>query len=111
MKPKNLKEFKTLKKRYESITLKEMKEQSQYHDYMKGVAEILTGFGNSDTCSLCTKDGKEIDCDDCVYLIETKDFCDGEINYETYEGILNADTPIKLRNAFRARAKHMKTLI
>ena len=108
MKPKNLKEFKALIKRYESITLEKIKEEAK-NSPMNYIAHKLTGFGNADTCILCK--AWEIGCDECIYNIQTGRDCNCGINTKTYMSILDADTPVNLRNAFRARAKHMKTLI
>ena len=102
MKPKNLKEFKALIKRYESITLEEIKKAGNIHF----APDKLTGFGTSDTCTLC-----KIECFECVYHVNTENHCNDGINQKTYREIVYADTPTKLLNAFRARAKHMKTLI
>ena len=101
MKPKNLKEFKALIERYESITLEEIK-KDKFDSHL--TAQKLTGFGGATSCSIC--DG--FICKEFVYGVIG---CTNEINEETYYRIINADTPVKLRNAFRARAKHMKTLI
>ncbi len=106
MKPKNLKEFKALIKRYESITLEEIKGIEHISD----AANTLTGFNNTDICSLCNSISKN--CSLCVYKSDYHYFhCVNGINKKTFDEIKNADTPTKLRNAFRARAKHMKTLI
>ena len=102
MKPKNLKEFKALIKRYESITLEEIKERFLDYIRMLSIAKVLTGFGSPETCTLC-----KVLCRNCVYTYG----CSSDISKKTYERICYADTPIKLLNAFRARAKHMKTLI
>jgi len=104
MKPKNLKEFKALKKRYETITLEEItKGFTRYEGNL--VANKLTGFGHCASCTLC-----KVKCERCVYLL-TLDSCDHGINKKTFLRIVNANTPLKLFNAYRARAKHMKTLI
>jgi len=105
MKAKNLSEFKALIKRYESITLEEIKEAFT-ESYSFTTAERLTGFNSSD-CSLCKAVGTN--CYICVYALNCG--CLYGENSETYNRIYNADTPIKLRNAFRDRARHMKTLL
>lgn len=100
MEAKNLKEFKALIKRYESITLKEIKAED-----ITEARYILTGFAID--CPLCgnCRPG----CIGCVY--GSRMGCVKGNNRKTFKGISNADTPIRLRNAYRARAKHMKTLI
>jgi len=108
MKTQNLKEFKALIKRYESITLEEIKKAFDKYDWLD-VANCLTGFdgGINNPCTLC--EPIKTTCVMCVYGKDMGCLC-GE-NALTFNRILNADTPTKLRNAFRARAKHMKTLI
>ena len=99
MKPKNIKEFQALVERYETITLEEIKANPD--------PEILTGFGNSGTCTLCIKAGN---CDKCVYGESDTAYyacIDGE-NKKTYFTIDNANTPRKILNAYRARAKHLR---
>ena len=127
MKAKNLKEFKALIKRYESITLEEIKEADvslpnttdvirivlfQVSGVYKQKANKLTGFGDNSTCTLCILPNLgSSDCDGCVYLDMTEDKCNKGINLKTYIRICEANSPTKLRNAFRARAKHMQTLL
>lgn len=50
---KNLKEFKELIKRYESVTLEEIEKiwDNQILSYDNNPAEALTGFGSIDTCT------------------------------------------------------------
>jgi len=117
---KNLKEFKALIERYESITLEEIKNTDvslpnidvlsiaiqQVTGIYKLKANRLTGFGSHNTCSLC-----EGECEECVYLVIAVAGCNQRGNKKTFRRICNASSPIKLRNAFRARAKHMKTLL
>ena len=104
MKPQNLPEFKALKKRYETITIEEItKGFTRYEGNL--VANKLTGFGNCNSCSLC-----KVVCEKCTYLL-TPDSCDHGINKKTFLRILNANTPLKLRNAFQARANHMQTIL
>ena len=100
---KNLKEFKALIERYESITLEEIKKIKPFEDHF--TAQKLTGFGNIYKCTLCVVVGQE--CKDCVYSQSSEKTCMTKTHYR----ISDAETPTKLRNAFRARAKHMKTLI
>ena len=109
MKAKNLKEFKALIRRYESITLEEIKEAVSKCEYWWDVANYLTGFdgGIKNLCTLCTP--IQIDCTKCVYN-KHMGCLDGK-NALTFNRILSAGTPVKLRNAYRARAKHMKTLL
>ena len=104
MKAKNIKEAKELVDRYESITLEEIKEE--WSPFLRETAEILTGFGNMGSCSLCRKVSGT--CMNCIY--HPSDCVEGE-NEETYDRILEARSPTKLRNAFRARAKHIRKII
>ena len=98
---KNLKEFKALIERYESITLKEIKKDKFELFY---TAQKLTGFGGAASCSICNG----FVCEECVYGLIG---CTNKINEKTYSKISYASTPIELFIAFRARAKHMQTLL
>ncbi len=114
MKPKNLKEFKALKKRYETITLVEVKEKFK-GNYWNIVAQLLTGYGSDLSCTLCLplRRNRWTHCNKCVYSTDKRIRyeCLRGINRKTFNRMDNANTPLKLLNAFRARAKHMKTLI
>lgn len=103
MKPKNIKEAQELAERYETITLDEIKEE-----WGEGwVAENLTGFGDVSTCALCLP--IDDDCDVCIY--DGYCMCGQGPNEETYDRIDQAKTPTKLKNAFRARAKHIRGVL
>ena len=118
MKPENIKEFKALVERYESITLNEIKEQ--YDETMSGYynAKYFTGFGTFATCSLCeaTKGKGKYgyrDCGYCVYNDVSLDDnggcgCNSQVNKKSYDKIDEAATPKELLKAFRARAKHLR---
>jgi hypothetical protein len=111
---RNVKEFKTLIERYETITLEEIEEVwsnkkeieslDLVGEYSTKVAYKLTGFGWNFSCSLCIA-CDEI-CSECVY----------EINYgcfkselrESYYNIVNSETESELLNAFRERAKVLR---
>ena len=103
----NLKAFKKLIKRYESITLEEIKTEFKKGTPINEIVEKLTGFGNGYTCSLC----EDTYCFGCVYYTLTDRGCSDGINAVTYLNIYFADTPTKLRNAYRARAEHMKSIL
>ena len=106
---KNLKEFKALIKRYETITLDEIEECVKvYYFFNDEIAQALTGFGVTETCTLCLAVNHK--CKYCVFYAGS-DYCMQEENEETYYRIAYAKTPRELLSAFRARAKHMKTLI
>jgi hypothetical protein len=115
---KNLKEFKKLIKRYETITLDEIKKewkriQSRYEDDEISefttvgffTAEHLTGFGFSSSCTLCRAVYNS--CNDCVYG-ESCGCVNGK-NQKTYKKIEDCKTPKGLLTAFRKRAEHLKT--
>lgn len=113
MKPKNIKEFQALVKRYETITLDEIvvdyieNPRSKDIEWQNSNAQRLTGFGSKKTCTLCVKVDNPLFCEGCVYTIE-KSSCISGGNSKTYCRICNADTPRKLLNAYRARAKHLR---
>ncbi len=105
---KNIKEAKELVDRYESITLEEIKECGTN-------PEELTGFGDASTCTLCDgagfKNNACADCNECFYVVFTNSECNSFVNAKTYNRILEAYTPLQLRNAYRSRAKHIRKII
>jgi hypothetical protein len=113
-KAKNIPEFIALIKRYETITLKEIKEKFKKFGetgllfYLK---EELTGFGNTDLCILCILcNAVNQNCNHCVY----KKFVGCSLNNKykeieiSYQNIYRANTAIKLFNAYRNRAKVLR---
>jgi hypothetical protein len=126
---KNLKEFKELIQRYETITLEEIKEtwkendaklwRKYYYRYSSEgdyVAEDLTGFGSPQKCILCTAIKKK--CSVCVWGIDTTEnswyktdknySCCKNENEKTYKAIEYAKSPEELLQAFRNRAIRMR---
>ena len=101
----NLKEFKDLIEKYQSITLDEAK--GAWLIDGKITAEIITGFGGRDTCTLCI--AVEGYCKYCIY----RDFigCVKGDNSSSCDAIYEARDPEELIIAFKSRAAHMKTLI
>ena len=119
MKPQNIKEFKALIKRYESITAEEIEDSRDNWGEIRH--DRLTGFGNASTCSLCKPcmNDKLVDCAKCVYAINinyTGQGCypcisrDG-VTFCTYNDIDEAYTPEELLLAYKARAKHMRGIL
>ncbi len=104
-KPKNIKEARELADRYDSITLEQIKKTPHSRGW---AANLLTGFGDHpNPCPLCVAAG--IKCSNCIYGGET--CCYEGQNRKTYRRIADAPTSIKLRNAFRARAKYIRELL
>jgi hypothetical protein len=120
--PKNLKAFYALIKRYRGITLSEInsekkkliqlrKKNGYYGHLYYQLAEKLTGFGSNDTCTLC----KPTICLNSVYAVGYTDydnrrtlFCVGVKEHrKTYNKIQNANTSEQLLSAFKARANYM----
>jgi len=101
---KNLPEFIKLIERYETITLEEIEEQ--FCD-----SEILTGFGDIDTCSLCLAIDSINPCPQCVYIQIDNFKCHQSGNSDTYHKIRHAKTPKQLLTAYRNRAKHMRSVL
>jgi hypothetical protein len=120
---KNLKEFKALIERYETITLEEIDRYFYVVESdVSNVSKELTGFGSYFTCSLCLsviidKFSKipKPDCNLCVYVSVEYFGNLGNVNnctkHPTYSNIKEATDPEELLNAYRERAKYMKTLI
>lgn len=107
MKPKNIKEFKQLIERYESITLEEIEEKGVYPG-------LLTGFGTINNCRLCEKINVYADnCKGCVYyeVTNSKYACNVDRTYETYNAISSAENANDLLQAYRNRAKYMRQIL
>ena len=113
---KNLTAFKALIVLYKSITLKDIDKSAKHFSfrlaYSNNVANHLTGFGGHSTCPLCTG----MSCINCVYnnikdiKYEENKCCKG-MNADTYYGIQRAPGRKTLKQAFKARAKHMESLL
>ncbi len=105
MKPKNIKEFKQLIERYESITFEEIDEAFKNVDIVRK-QNYLTGFGRTNTCTLCIK--VNVNCNKCVFMYGL--LCSGLDNdiEKSYNMIRCADTPRKLYNSYRNRAKVLR---
>ena len=106
---RNLEEFKELIRRYETITLKEIKQANCS-------AQKLTGFGLCFTCTLCMKVNYKYSNENCKYCIygpmkEGRCACLDGKNKDTYSEIACTDTtrtPKELLIAYRNRAIHLK---
>ena len=110
---KNLKEFKELIARYESITLEEIEEVWEKSKFISiqgnRVAHILTGYGFINSCTLCKSCPS---CDDCIYYNGDEDPpCSSGEAGPTYSAIGNSLTSKELLTAFQNRAKYMKSRI
>jgi hypothetical protein len=113
---KNLREFKELIERYETITLDEIKTEWKIQkdkgwedvDYLAyHTANKLTGFGSGSSCTLCKAVKDEyVRCSDCVYQYSYG--CLNDVNEKSYNKIENTKTARGLFSAFRNRAKHLK---
>jgi len=109
---KNLPEFKALIERYESITLEDI--ESNYFIIFDAItiANKLTGYGKTPTCTLCQAAKNEwdmVDCSLCVY--GDKVGCTLAENKKTYYAISEAESPKQLLKAFKARARHMRKIL
>lgn len=109
MKPQNIKEFKELIERYESITIDEIEavyyESKDWGTYGKFVANKLTGYGCSDTCRLCQ--AVDDDCTNCVFGPKTEYCCLGD-GRELYLKIYSAKNAGELLDAFSVCAAAMR---
>ena len=104
---KNIKEARSLIKRYETITLEEIHGAfvSEKNTYI--AKKLLTGFGSLGTCTLCIRVSSL--CYDCIY--EREKACMYGNNEKTYNAIENAKTPEELLEAYRNRAKHIINIL
>ena len=93
--------------RYRTITLDEIKKVWEGAEgNHERVINILTGFGNPFTCTLCIE--SHSNCDRCIYVIPGFGF--GCI-CSTYNAIQCAHTPDQLLEAYRARAEYIKKVV
>ncbi len=109
MKPKNIKAFRKLVERYETITLEEIEKKNKSGLSVHLLANKLTGYGACGTCKLCKASKSmfiQVNCDECVYGYEFG--CIYHKNSKTYNAIENAKTTKQLLKAFRNRAKHLR---
>jgi len=125
---RNIKETKALIKRYNSITLDEIKDindakllefrksksRSRYTSNFKIKAEILTGFGRSDTCPLCIS--VMHDCMQCIHHIAPRRKTDYDnapscLLDNSFHMIDEAKSNKDLLKAFKARAIYLQTLV
>jgi len=103
----NKKEFIALIEEYESITLEQIETLNKEYNFLviRMIANILTGFGISSMCTLCLSCK---DCSECYHVRCTGTRCTYD---KTYTNIWNAETCEDLLQAFKARAKYMRTLL
>ena len=113
----NIEAFKALIKRYEAITLEEV-EAVDYDPtglYGNYVACRLTGYGQTDTCSLCISakliTSNRDPCCNCIIKIKTNWMCTCNIYTATYDDIAFAGNAEELLKAFKDRANYLKTLL
>jgi hypothetical protein len=112
----NIKEFKELRDRYNSITLEEI--ENIFKECDENRAYYLTGFGNDRSCTLCKSAREGYNCEKCIWWwynpIKNNSF-DATCQYmklaKTYYAIDEANTPKELLKAFRNRAKLMTEVI
>jgi hypothetical protein len=107
---KNINAFKKLIKRYETITLDEIKEANM--NLVK-----LTGFSSTRDCILCREACNILGCDIantychyCIWAFNTNPYLDClyGVNNKTYYAIEYALDPESLLTAYHARAAHMR---
>lgn len=105
---KNIEAFKTLAKKYQEVTILEIKEK--WTDCGKTTANRITGFGTVQDCSLCREIQKEsiVDCALCVwYYLEWPTIEPCSTHY-TYKQIRNAMNYGQLYESFQARGRYME---
>jgi hypothetical protein len=126
----NIKEFKELIVKYDSINLNLIKDTrdalKKRHECKiiveidgKDVLKVITGYGSCTTCSLCLATNKGLttytDCNKCVYSLEypDEDCVDSApcTDHETYEAIMYSLTPQELLEAIKDRKEYMNSLL
>jgi len=106
---KNLKEFKNLIVKYKSLTIDDIIEEWDKHNACSGevVMNRLTGFGDTDTCSICSIINKP-KCTYCVYTVVTGENC---TDHESYDFIQYASYPTTLYKAIQERIEFMEKIL
>lgn len=122
----NIEAFKALIDRYETITLGEIQKifasrREIIVDDVPDAAKLdrhtrikakLTGFGFSETCILCLSArslARSLGGERCEYCVFKSGF--GCLGHPTYKEIRNAKSSKSLLQAYRNRAKYLKTLL
>jgi hypothetical protein len=118
MKPlkKNIAAAKALIEKYNTISLKEIRElwQSRPSRLARNVARDLTGFGSTTSCTLCitTRTPKEnTRCRCCIYKKERGCTAASPRIEITYNHIEDVENPTALLKAFRERAKLIQRIV
>ena len=125
---KHLNAVRKLIKRYNSISLEEIKEQwpsirrTQFGDYPndffhgKAVAHSLTGFGSSADCTLCISVHQ--DCNSCIHNMNYAPIynphagcVDNATSCHTMYAIEDAKNANQLLKAFKARANYLQKIL
>lgn len=122
---KNLKEFKALIKKYESITLQDLEKSKKgiERDFdldgelgqISDTIAKITKFG-SRNCTLCKAIGMDsigtvAVCQACTWVKSTDNICYSGVNSDTYQHILHATSLHELKEAIEKRAKYMKKVL
>ena len=105
----NIEATKTLIKRYKTITLKEITAEFKINSRP---AKKLTGFGDSDTCTLCLAIpfDRPTACFKCIHCLIDRG--NGWMCLEgRHHDIQYAKSPKELRDAYRERAKYLQSLL
>lgn len=121
---KNLKEFKELIERYESITIEEIEATGDFvidDAFIRGLLKQstinkLTGFGTKKSCKLCSAIENDF-CEGCVYDIGKNNLgvsCTIDQFEESFNLIRDAENAEELLLAIKKRAivmrEHLKTI-
>lgn len=124
---RNLKEFKELILKYESITLgdlekskkqMELRPESDYELNKEEIPEILENITNFGTkfCTLCIGIGMDsvsdiYNCQECTWVKLTNYTCFGGSNKETYTSIDYSTSVLDLKESINKRAKYMRKVL
>jgi len=108
----NKKEFDALIIKYESITIDDILKDAYCKNItIAMIAKKLTGYGSTNSCTLCIAIGLislRSNCKDCEWVKLTGEKCYLSINEDTYVAVFQAKTYGELLEAFRNRAKYMR---
>ena len=115
----NLKQFKELILKYESIDENILKEfEADLHEgviFSEDLLGELTGYGWSITCTLCEEVVRhsygELDCYKCVYVNKTTSKCYEGVNEPTYDAFEGLESFQAIIQACKNRAEYMRSII
>lgn len=104
----NYKAAKELVKRYNTITEEDIDAIAEDIEW-EAIPQVLTGYGDYCTCTLCTTSKKG--CTNCVYTYSNTHHCNEGETANTYRAIYFAENKRELLEGFKNRAIVLQDII